>query len=174
MGKDVFDRILARTPDSTKREVSMSIDIALRIHDIMKENGINQKELAAKLKKNESEVSKWLTGNHNFTLATIIKLEIALGEPILEVIGYSDDRYRKSKALPKRLSEIKSKFSQMTMDELSELQESGKLDETEFELFIQTMDNTISYKNMKTKHYFVDPSSEEFMVQEQRIEYAKS
>lgn len=35
--------------------------------------------------KKESEVSKWLTGTHNFTLKTIAKISAVLGEPIVEV-----------------------------------------------------------------------------------------
>jgi transcriptional regulator with XRE-family HTH domain len=41
--------------------------------------------LARALGKSESEISKWLTGLHNLELRTIYKIEIALGEDVIEV-----------------------------------------------------------------------------------------
>lgn len=37
------------------------------------------------LGKTEAEISKWMRGTHNFTIDTLISIENALGEPILEV-----------------------------------------------------------------------------------------
>ncbi len=39
------------------------------------------------LGKNESEISKWMRGTHNFTIDTISSIEEALGMPILQVEG---------------------------------------------------------------------------------------
>ncbi len=63
--------------------VEHSFDLADRIHDLLEKKGIEQKDLAQLLGKNESEISKWMTGTHNFTLKTISKIEAALGESIL-------------------------------------------------------------------------------------------
>jgi hypothetical protein len=41
--------------------------------------------------KQEAEISKWLSGSHNFTIATIIKIETALEDEIISV-----KKYRKS------------------------------------------------------------------------------
>jgi transcriptional regulator with XRE-family HTH domain len=35
--------------------------------------------------KKPSEISKWLNGEHNFTLRSLAKLEAELGEPIITV-----------------------------------------------------------------------------------------
>jgi len=43
----------------------------------------SQKDLATQLNKNESEISKWLSGTHNLTLRTISKLESALSIEII-------------------------------------------------------------------------------------------
>jgi len=50
---------------------------------ILSKKGKDQKYLADSLKKSESEISKWLRGNHNFTMKTIAKIEAVLGEDIL-------------------------------------------------------------------------------------------
>jgi hypothetical protein len=38
--------------------------------------------------KRDSEISKWLGGGHNFTIATIAKIEAVLGEDIISVKKY--------------------------------------------------------------------------------------
>lgn len=49
------------------------------------EKNISQRELARRLGKRESEVSRWLTGRHNFTTSTIAKIETALGSPLVQI-----------------------------------------------------------------------------------------
>jgi transcriptional regulator with XRE-family HTH domain len=66
--------------------VNRSFDIVDRIHEILKLKSLSQKDLADLLDKKESEVSKWMTGTHNFTLKTLVKIEDVLGYPIIKVI----------------------------------------------------------------------------------------
>jgi transcriptional regulator with XRE-family HTH domain len=79
-----LDLIYEKVPTHTKLMVSKSFDISGRILDILEEKGWTQKDLAEKLSKKESEISKWMKGTHNFTLETIAKIEIALGQTILD------------------------------------------------------------------------------------------
>ena len=65
--------------------VDLSFRIVDRIHEILKEKGLKQKDLALRLGKNESEISKWMRGTHNFTIDTLVSIENELGEPIIEV-----------------------------------------------------------------------------------------
>lgn len=83
----ILDKIRKRTGNDVKREVDLSMDIAARIHEILVKKGKNQKDLAKSLGKHESEVCKWLSGTHNFTFQTIARIEVALGENIVEVSG---------------------------------------------------------------------------------------
>lgn len=82
---DAFDRIAARTPEQTRRSVRKMLDVADRIHAILEQKGMTQKDLAVALNKSESEISKWVSGTHNLELKTIIRIEEALGEDILTV-----------------------------------------------------------------------------------------
>ena len=66
--------------------VDLSFKIVDRIHEILKDKNLSQKDLALLLGKNEAEISKWMRGTHNFTLATLVKLEKALGCPIISVV----------------------------------------------------------------------------------------
>ncbi len=57
--------------------------IAVRIADEMGRKGIGKKELADKMNKRPSEITKWLSGTHNFTLDTISEISMALGSDLL-------------------------------------------------------------------------------------------
>lgn len=65
--------------------VALSFRIVDRIHDILQEKGLKQKDLALKLGKSEAEISKWMRGTHNFTIDTLVSIEDALDAPILQV-----------------------------------------------------------------------------------------
>ena len=79
----LFRECLSKVSDKTRAEFNLSFEIAERIDAILKGKGMTQKELAAKMGKRESEISKWLTGRHNFTTNTIAGISSALGEPII-------------------------------------------------------------------------------------------
>lgn len=81
-----FKRIVDNTPGDTKEEIKLSMDILDRIHELLDEKFEGkQKLLALKLGKSEAEISKWLSGVQNFTIKTLVKLQIAFGEPIIAV-----------------------------------------------------------------------------------------
>jgi transcriptional regulator with XRE-family HTH domain len=65
------------------RYVERQINIAKQINIILNKLNITQSDLAKRLGKSESEISKWLSGTHNFTLKTISKIEDVLGESII-------------------------------------------------------------------------------------------
>ena len=50
----------------------------------MEKKGWRSQDLAKAMEKNPSEVSKWLTGMHNLTLKSIVKMEIALGIDLIK------------------------------------------------------------------------------------------
>ncbi|MCM1071242.1 MAG: helix-turn-helix domain-containing protein [Alistipes timonensis] len=74
-----------RVSPDVRRQVDISFLIVDRIHEILTSKGYKQKDLALKLGKKESEVSKWMRGTHNFTIETLSSIEVALGEPILAI-----------------------------------------------------------------------------------------
>lgn len=63
--------------------VAKNLAIVDQIFDLMEERGWTQKNLASKLGKAESEVSKILSGMQNITLQTLVNLEVVLGEDII-------------------------------------------------------------------------------------------
>ena len=85
MRSKVAQRILNETPEEVRVFVRKYADIVVRVHQLLREKGWSQKDLAEKLEKTPSEVSKWLSGEHNFTLRSLAKLEVELGGSIIYV-----------------------------------------------------------------------------------------
>ncbi len=85
MRSKVAERILAKTPEDVRIFVKLHADIVVRVNQLLNEKGYTQKKLAEKLDKRPSEISKWLSGEHNFTLRSIAKLEAELGESLIYV-----------------------------------------------------------------------------------------
>lgn len=73
------------SPKDVEIFVDLYADLVVRINELLRENNFTRKELAEKLEKKPSEISKWLNGEHNFTLRSLAKLSAELGEPLLEV-----------------------------------------------------------------------------------------
>ena len=88
MRSKVAQRILDRTPEETKVFADLYGDIVVRVHQLIKKNNLSQNKLADKMGKKPSELSKWLSGNHNLTLRSIAKLQAELGESVIEVPGH--------------------------------------------------------------------------------------
>ncbi len=76
----------AKVSAEIRHRVDLSFLIVDRIHSILQERGLKQKDLAEMLGKKESEISKWMRGTHNFTIDTISSIENVLGQPILQVV----------------------------------------------------------------------------------------
>ena len=81
------------TDAEQKAEFDLSFGIAERISEILKAKGLTQKDFARLLNKRDSEISKWLTGRHNFTTQTIARIETALGSKLISIahwLGYAN------------------------------------------------------------------------------------
>ena len=81
----LFRECLAQVSDKTRAEFNLSFEIADRIDAVLKHKGMSQKDLASKMGKRESEISRWLTGRHNFTTNTLADISLALNEAIVVV-----------------------------------------------------------------------------------------
>lgn len=59
----------------------------------MHEKEYNKKQFAEALGKRPSEVTKWLSGEHNFTIATLAMLSTFFGQPIIMVAPSEISKY---------------------------------------------------------------------------------
>jgi transcriptional regulator with XRE-family HTH domain len=81
-----FEEIRKSTPKGVDLFLTRSFDIVDRIHEILNARNLDQKDLAVLLNKKESEISKWMSGTHNFTIKTLLKIEEALEASIIKVV----------------------------------------------------------------------------------------
>ena len=86
---NIMDEIRSTISPEMKLQMELSVAIANRIYDILEAKKMSQKEFARLMGKTETEVSRWLSGTHNLTMATICKISTALGEDVIRVANYS-------------------------------------------------------------------------------------
>ncbi len=80
---DQFKQMVAEVPQDVKTEVDLSFAIADEIYRLMQERGLSKKQFAEALGKKPSEVTKWLSGQHNFTIRTLSLLSSFFGKPLV-------------------------------------------------------------------------------------------
>lgn len=80
-----LEKMLGSIPAQIMEEVDLSFEISDRISELMIERGLSKKQFAEALGRRPSEVTKWLSGQHNFTIATLSMLSTFFGEPIVTV-----------------------------------------------------------------------------------------
>ena len=64
--------------------IEKNLAITEKVRLAMEQKGWKFQDLAKAMDKSPSEVSKWLTGLHNLTLKSIIKMEMALGIDLIK------------------------------------------------------------------------------------------
>ena len=85
----IMDEIRSCISPEMKLQMELSVAIANRIYAILEAKGLSQKDFAHLMGKTETEVSRWLSGTHNLTMATICKISAALGEDVIKVADYA-------------------------------------------------------------------------------------
>ncbi len=77
--------MLGNIPEPIQKETELSFEISDRICDLMAERGLSKKQFADALGRRPSEITKWLSGQHNFTISTLAMLSTFFGRPIVSV-----------------------------------------------------------------------------------------
>jgi antitoxin component HigA of HigAB toxin-antitoxin module len=79
--QEIFNEI----PPELREETRMSFAISDKIALLMEQRGLSKKQLATAIGKRPNEVTRWLSGEHNFTIATLAKLSTFFGIPIITI-----------------------------------------------------------------------------------------
>ena len=86
MNTEIKKKYLERKKQNAKKTssyVDLSDNIALSILEVLKKENISKTEFAKRLGKDSSVVSRWLNGQHNFTVKTIVDIENTLKQKII-------------------------------------------------------------------------------------------
>ena len=75
---NLIDELFQETSPEELEKTEKRMLLAVQIEDAMKHKGWKAKDLAKAIGKSPSEISKWLSGTHNFTSDTLFDLEKVL------------------------------------------------------------------------------------------------
>ena len=105
----ILEKRRQQVKPEARASVALSFRIVDRIHEILEEKELKQKDLAERLGKSEAEISKWMRGTHNFTIDTLASIEAALGAPILQV--YHSQAYPPYEEEPMAVAEGEGEYN---------------------------------------------------------------
>ncbi|MBO5834552.1 MAG: helix-turn-helix transcriptional regulator [Bacteroidales bacterium] len=94
----------------------MRMRLAIKIADAIAQSGLTQKEFAERMNKKPSEISKWLSGTHNFTIDTLYDISRELGITLI------DDRSGAWKMAPI----VENSYEQVSMQHFFQTGQSRK------------------------------------------------
>jgi antitoxin component HigA of HigAB toxin-antitoxin module len=77
--------LLGEISPEDRAQTRLSFEISNKLDALMQERGLSKKQLADAIGKRPSEITRWLSGEHNFTIATIGMLSAFFGKPIITV-----------------------------------------------------------------------------------------
>jgi Predicted transcription regulator containing HTH domain len=86
--KDIRDKyrdMVRMVPQNIKEEIDLSFAISNKISVLMQERGLSKKQFAEQIGKRPSEITRWLSGQHNFTVSTLAMLSTFFGKSIISV-----------------------------------------------------------------------------------------
>lgn len=75
--------LLGEIKPEERESARLSFQISNRLDYLMQEKGLTKKQLADAIGKRPSEITRWLSGEHNFTIATLAMLSSFFGQPII-------------------------------------------------------------------------------------------
>lgn len=81
----LIKKILEEIAPEQKQRVANKMLLAARLDDLMQARGWGKSQFAEKVGRNPSEITKWLSGTHNFTIETLTDISLAFGISLSEL-----------------------------------------------------------------------------------------
>lgn len=83
--KNKYMDMVRQVPDEIKEEINLTFAISNKIDELMRERGLSKKQFADQIGRRPSEIIRWLSGQHNFTVSTLAMLSAFFGKSIISV-----------------------------------------------------------------------------------------
>lgn len=83
----LLTELLNEITPAEQEKTANKMQLAARLEELIAAKQFSKSAFAEKLNKNPSEVSKWLSGTHNFTIDTLTDIALALGMPVAELLA---------------------------------------------------------------------------------------
>ncbi len=74
----ILKRVAERIPNELSEQIDRRMGLAAKIAEILHSRGLTNQEFAFMMGKKPSEVTRWLSGTHNFTTETLWQMERVL------------------------------------------------------------------------------------------------
>jgi len=84
-----IDSILSEIDPKLEKRIEFRMKLAAKIDNARLKMGLSKKQLAQRFSKSPSEISKWLSGTHNFTTDTLFDIQQFLA---VELINTEEDK----------------------------------------------------------------------------------
>lgn len=81
----ILDELMKEISPNELERTKKRMLLAAQIYDAIKAKGWNKKDFAKALDKNPSEITKWLSGTHNFTSDTLFDIERVLSIKLVKL-----------------------------------------------------------------------------------------
>jgi transcriptional regulator with XRE-family HTH domain len=94
---NVLKNLFEEMKEIEKVQVETKLNLAQALENLLKNKGISKSEFAAKLGKSPSEISKWMSGKHNFTIDTLMEIAHALKVDLMELLKHKPEPLIKTK-----------------------------------------------------------------------------
>jgi transcriptional regulator with XRE-family HTH domain len=88
----LIKKILSEIPPVVELKVHTRMTLAAHLDDIITARGWGKSEFAEKVNKNPSEITKWLSGTHNFTIDTLAEIAVALNMSVVELFAFEPEQ----------------------------------------------------------------------------------
>jgi len=88
----LIDGLLGKITSAELLKTKVKMQIAARIADILQQKDWGKKQFATRLSKQPSEITKWLSGTHNFTIDTLSDICHALDLDISALFRRTHDQ----------------------------------------------------------------------------------
>ena len=81
----IIENLMNEISPEKQKKIKRKMMLAVRIADALKEKGMKKKDLARLMNKQPSEITKWLSGTHNFTAETLWEIGDVLGIKLIDL-----------------------------------------------------------------------------------------
>ncbi len=80
---DFLEELRNETSPQMSQQISKRMKLAAQIDDVLMSRGLTNQEFAFMMGKKPSEITRWLSGTHNFTTETLWEIERVLSVQLL-------------------------------------------------------------------------------------------
>jgi len=94
---NVLKNLFEEMKEIERVQVETKFNLANALEALLKNKGISKSEFAAKMGKSPSEISKWMSGKHNFTIDTLMEIAHALKVDLAELLKFKPEPLFKTK-----------------------------------------------------------------------------